>query len=316
MKDLTKMDLQSNSEEVNKLLFDYYMHLSSEAACKGDYVSANSYTSFLMKSFGDNTVLMNLQAKIYAQQGMLTEAGFLWKKCLKIDPDNISFNNALHRINKLQNARVHYQFKSIKLLGGLLLLVVLVLLYSVLLNSLNRQSNDIKQLREQQTAFQNNVDSLIALNKNLSSEKLLDEIKAKLENFEGIGLTSKEEELTVTFNNGLFRKGDHPTDSGTDKVLMLAKVMEPFTGRISLLILGCTDDIPLGNNRKFESDNLLSLARAEAVFKLISHNSRMLNEDILTGTLSKDKVPFKNDSQENRLRNRTVVIKILPKKLL
>jgi len=316
MNDLIKIDLQSLSEEINKFLPDYYFYLSSGAAFTGDYVTAGNYISVLTKSFPESVTLMNLQAKIYAQQGKFTEAAYLWRKCLKIDPDNNKFISALYRIDQLQVSKVYRHLFLAKLLGGLCLIAGFILLISFLLTAIKRQSNDLRILRNQQTLLQNKIDSLTFLETTMVSSGILNEIKTSLWNIDGISMEERKEGLTVTFNEGIFMNGDKLSKSGSDKVIQVAKTLDPFTGRITLVVMGCSDDIPINNAERFQSNQAIRLARSVAVHKLISENSRILPEDILTGTNNESHVPFNNENTVNRLKNRTVTIRILPKKAI
>lgn len=315
MNDLIKIDLQSLSEEINKFLPDYYFYLSSGAAFTGDYVTAGNYISVLTKSFPESVTLMNLQAKIYAQQGKFTEAAYLWRKCLKIDPDNNNFIRALYRIDQLQVSQIYRHLFLVKLLGGLCLIAGFILLISFLLTAIKRQSGDLRILRNQQTLIQNKIDSMIFLETTMvSSSGILNEIETGLKNIDGISIGVRKEELTVTFNEDIFRNGDKLSKSGSDKVIQVAKTLEPFTGRIVLVIMGCSDDVPISNRKTFQNNQELRLARSVAVHKLISENSRIFPEDILTGASHEGHVPFNTENTVNKLKNRTVTIRTLPKK--
>ncbi|GEM_PF-2675297 len=310
MNDISKMDFQSTPEEINKLLFDYYMHLSSEAAFKGDYITASSYISGLSKSFGDNLALMDLQAKIYAQQGMFNEASFLWRKCLKADPNNNHFISALHRIDQLQKSRVFYRFFRFKGVVLTLSLIAIGLLLYTVVAGINRQSANMKLLQEQQITLLAKIDALPAIREIRSSTNILNEVKTNLAKVAGINVVENNGTLLVTFNEGLFRKGAKPLKTGIETIALLAKMLDPFAGRILMSILGCSDDVQIVQGQYFNDDNSLRQARAMAVGKIILKNSRILNEDILTGILSVDKVPFINDNHQNQQKNRTVAIKI------
>ena len=115
-------------DKLNGLVFDYYYSLSTKAASKGDYTLAGSYISELLKSDSEVPVLLDLQAKISAQQGKFKEAEFLWKKCLKADPDNSNYISALNRINKLLSSKA-FRFHGVV---RLLLTIVIILLIAFL----------------------------------------------------------------------------------------------------------------------------------------------------------------------------------------
>lgn len=112
-------------DKLNRIIFDYYYSLSSIAASKGKYNLAREYLSELHLSNGESNLIFELQAKIAAQQGKFKEAEFLWKKCLKIEPDNPQYLAAIHRLNKLQSFKVN-RFALVFKLSNILLIILLL----------------------------------------------------------------------------------------------------------------------------------------------------------------------------------------------
>src|SRR5690606_22078462 len=82
------------------------------------------YISDLLKSNGEIPILLDLQAKIYAQQGKFNEAEFLWKKCIVAEPDNNQFVAALNRIHKIQRFKVFKHFTIYKTLGAIAVILL------------------------------------------------------------------------------------------------------------------------------------------------------------------------------------------------
>lgn len=307
-------DNNLNNEEVlnklNRLLFTYYYSLSINAASKTDYTLAAYYISELHKSNGETPVVLDLQAKIAAQQGKFKEAEFLWKKCLTADPDNTSYISALNRINKLLTSKAFRFYGLIKLLT----ITAAILLFAILIFLFIRRQNEINDKLSLLSGKQNStiarIDS-VPITKTVGTE-LLGTISEKINTIKGINITKTNNELLIVFSGGLFLRGIKIDSLKITPMLQLAKLLESFAGKIVIKIIGSTDDIPVKQG-KFQSNTRLSIARASVIHDLIYENSRLPNEDLLIGSINEANHMFSNDNSENRLKNRTVIIKVVQK---
>lgn len=297
-------------EKLNRLMFDYYFSLSTKAASKGDYALAGSYISELLKSDGEIPVLLDLQAKIAAQQGKFKEAEFLWKKCLKTEPDNVSYISALNRVNKLLSSKAFRFYGILRLLSVLVIILLLTILFFVFIR-------ERKEIRDRLASLSGKHDSTILRIDNgqapqISKNELLPDINNKISVVKGIHVDKTNDELSVVFENGLFYSGIKIKPDQVSTVLQLAKMLESYAGKIVIKIIGSTDDIPVATG-KFKNNNSLSIARANVIYGLVYENSRIPNEDLEIGSLSEVNHIFSNDNSENRLKNRSVIIKIVQK---
>jgi len=75
----------------------------------------------------------------------------------------------------------------------------------------------------------------------------------------------------------------------------LSKELDPFAGKIEIRLMGSTDDIPIPLGYSFE-------------------NSRIPREDLIIGSISESNAVFPNNNTENRLKNRSIIIRITQKK--
>lgn len=301
------------SDVLNKLLFDHYYSIATEEACKGDYSLASSYISDLIKSNGENPILLDLQAKINAQQGKLKEAEFLWKKCIKADPDNNTYIAALNRVCKLQESKIIKHFTLLKLVGAIAGLLILACLLIAVLFSTIEKSSKIAELQEKQADILELIDNSFKNKGNVFADSLIAEIANKVNLVNGTSIRKNNNELVITFNEGLFSNGTKFKLSQEPIVKQLAEVLEPYSAKISITVFGCTDNMPIDNSDQYQSNNALSIARANFVYDIIFRTSRIPIESLIIGGTSENNSPFPNDSRESKMRNRTVVIKIIQK---
>lgn len=297
--------------KLDRLIFDYYFSLSSIAASKGKYGLANNYLSELLKINSESSLVFDLQAKIAAQQGKFREAEFLWKQCLKIEPDNHDYIAALNRINQLQSSKASrflffwpFAFKVV----AVLLLLFMVIFF---VNELKLLHDQLNVINLSTNALTTQVESL-AVSEEPNKFHLM-EIESQLRDFESLTLIESSGEIKIIFNDGLFRFGNRMRNDQIELLNTISKVFSPHAGKIIVTIIGSSDDIPVSKESPFKNNEELSLSRAKTVFDYVYSNSRIPREDFRISSLSEFNSFFPNDSPENRLKNRTVMISITKK---
>lgn len=71
-------------------------------ARNGEYNQAKNILDGILQR-GPNSSVMDLLARIYAQQGQLEKARYYWEKAILLDPQDIDINKGLGFISKIQN---------------------------------------------------------------------------------------------------------------------------------------------------------------------------------------------------------------------
>ncbi len=295
----------------DKIIFIYYFSLSSIAASKGNYSLASEYLSELLKSQEESVIVFDLQAKIAAQQGKFREAEFLWKKCLKAEPDNPDYIAALNRINKIASSksfRFYYLFKLLKVVTIGLLIIILLFFYFYERVDRKQQLASIAGQNEEMLSKVENIINLKA-----PDNALLMKISDKMRTIRGINVDSENNEITILFNEGLFNRGDNVKSDQRITLDNISQTLSPYAGQIIVKIIGSADNTPISYSNAFKTNDDLSISRAKAVFDWVYESSRIPREDFMIGSLSESNSKFTNDTPENRMKNRTVIIKISPK---
>lgn len=311
MKIDTFLSNEDNISKLNKLIFDYYFALSTIEASKGQFSLASSYISELLKSNGESSIILDLQAKIAAQQGKFREAEFLWKKCLKAEPDNPDYIAAQNRINKIissKSVRFYYLFNLLKVVTIVSLIIFLLFFYFYERIDRKQQLEFIIMKNE---AMISKVEDTVNL-KGTFNELLLS-ISNKMKVISGITVENKNNEITILFNEGLFSRGDNIKSNQLLTLDIISQTLSPHAGQVLVKIIGSTDSTPILFSDSFKNNDDLSISRAKAVFDRVYESSRIPREDLMIGSLSESNSRFTNDTPENRMKNRTVSIKISQK---
>ncbi|MEX2409840.1 MAG: OmpA family protein [Candidatus Paceibacterota bacterium] len=301
-------------EKLNRLIVDYYFSLATNAASKGKYNLASNYLAELLQSSGESILVFDLQAKMAAQQGKFKEAEFLWKKCLKIEPDNQKYLGAISRLNKLQGLKVNrfaFLLKLSNILLFILLFFIIIYLYSYYKQDKIERENNFAQLINMHEVMVKRMDSIMSPVQTIN--EVISKIGSKAKSIEVISVHENDSELTITFNEGLFSRGINIKSNQLETLRNFSKVLSPFAGKINVYIIGSSDDIPVANNERFQNNEELSLFRAKVVYDIIYEESKIPREDLSIGSLSALNSVYPNDSPENRLKNRTVNINITQK---
>lgn len=305
--------------EVNLLttkLDEFLLQLKiSEAltfAHKGKFSSADQLFSEIIRDHGENPILLDMQARSFAQQGRISEAESLWKKALLFDPDNMQYQNALRRIYDIQkrSGNLSYYFHLLSSFTIIIIsIIVIILLTSFVKNAVKSFSN-IKNAQEKQTVILERLDNFqhsVQDYKTSASNNIPPIIEI---NIAGINTKSEGNNLIVTFEKGLFDEGAKLKPEAKNILTEFGTYLEPYASRIYINIYGCTDNIPMPEKQIYSDNIALGKARASKVFELFRETTNLPSDKILIGSYGEYLPPFSNNTPEGREKNRTVVIRI------
>lgn len=307
---------KSMSEKVDlsrfdKINFDYYISLAAIEASKGNYTLAGTYLSEVLKSKEESTIVYDLQAKIAAQQGKFREAEFLWKKCLKSDPSNPDYISALNRINILAGAKANRFYFLIDFLKPLVIILLVIVLLFLFFSERWEFKQQWTSLYNQNEELISRTSSLIELN--TSNDDLISKISDDMRAISGISIESSANGITLLFDEGLFSRGVIIKSNQMTTLNLVSKVLSTYAGRVLVKIIGSTDRTPVSIGNNFKNNDELSIFRAKAVMDWIGKYSDIPGDDLMIGSPGEPGTIFPDDTIENKLRNRTVVIKIRQK---
>ncbi len=132
-------------------------------------------------------------------------------------------------------------------------------------------------------------------------------------NLSRAAITKDNSAMQITFDYGLFPSGTRLRPEAREDLQKLAEQMRNQIDDFSIIVEGHTDTIPVHpDNERFIDNFSLGMARAEAVKDLLTEIGNLPAGRIHTASAGQSSPPYPNDTMENRARNRTVTISIIP----
>lgn len=314
--------------------------------------------------------VLDLLARIRAQQGRISEAESLWLKASKLAPSNEAYRDALERIADMQKRPVWLATLWTLFVGVVFLAAILLLGFSgmrfiekrdkaliseITLRNKKTQlilASEIKDLREiirkettrrrndmkvagrsdvpttgpdfsgieagtggkegdtgkTSRSFKSRKPEASAKKGHSGVEKPLElKIKAR-----GIIRKASAKEVVIKFKSGLFKSGVGTTLSPGTRVILstLGQDLEKGVGRISVKVVGYSDNIPISSRSGYHDNKSLGMARSVAVVEYLRSYCNLPISMFEISSAGDENTPYPNDTEQNRARNRTVVIRI------
>jgi type VI secretion system protein ImpK len=279
----------------NDLLQQVLLLRSVALARAGHYDAAEQLLSQLKRA-GTPVAALDLLARIRAQQGRLAEAEKLWIQATEFDPSNDTYAAALRRIARRQRRPTWLSILAGLVLGGVLVILGLELLGGrgpreavnppMTPNDISPASTGVPTGTEPSVPPQLNIHLV------------------------GVQAKAEGSEVVVTFTSGLFLQRSTLTPDARELLGRLAKQLEPMGSRLTIRVVGHTDDTTPPPGFRYPDNTALGLARAMAVAEHLRESSTLPRTVFLLQSLGEEAPPYPNDSRENRARNRTVVLRV------
>jgi flagellar motor protein MotB len=279
---------------------------AAQLARRGHYTEAHSVLATLGGPTSDNPALLDLLARIHAQQGELAEADACWTRVLELDEASAAVQARRYRPAARRAAEV----------AAILLVVTGVGVTSALLarqddpapttpdSALLAELRDTRQAQEdlarQLGGVQGELDTI------RSRTKAIDDLHATL-TAAGLLVTREGDVLTVAFPIGLFSTGTTLTAPGRQALTDLATHLRtPLT----ITVIGHTDNGRLTPRSRYADHIDLGLARARTATMELSTKAGLPLTSFAMTTTGETNPPFPNTTTDNRARNRTVTLRL------
>jgi type VI secretion system protein ImpK len=268
---------------------------ATRLARAGRYAEAITLLDGLQASERETSKVFDLLARIYAQQGKFEEASAYWKQALKQDPGNMTFTAGLRRIEQIQSRPLWAG--AILTLGAVLVAVFIIWFMGLAIR------NQIDSLHK---SFLDNAAKVVrAAKKEIQISKMAVEVP-------GVKVRTKGNSLIVHFDEGLFLSMAYLKPEAKTKLSALGRQLKPHASQISVKVIGCTDNKPVPDGWIFRDNIALGMARAIAVIDYLRGKKELPATIFTVQTGGDSYTPYPNDTPENMLRNRTVIIRICP----
>ncbi len=299
-------------ESVDKLFFS----IAEQQAYVGNFNIALALLDKI-NSQDQQLKIYLLKAKIFAQQKKYEQATIFWKKVLKTNPNNIEANNGLKRIKRLQTflGKLIYPSNKIYLFSFATIFLLLSVIFLF-----KGQSNNKSLINEKKWVKLNqNIQDLNQKIQRLQQQfqplsDYMQQAPNLPSNLPGIRKVKKGNVVTLFFEKGLFYSGnDRLLPEAIPLLRSLAFLLKPLKGKTVIEIIGCTNNLPLPHSSKYLNNEDLGLSRATKIIDYLCRYEGFSANNFFATSMPETNPPYPNDSKANRIKNRTVIIKISKK---
>lgn len=307
---------------------------AASLARSGRYREAHRVLAELGGEESQDAVVLDLLARLHAQQGELAEADACWARALDAGPDPATATRARagrRRIAALQ-ARRYGPSAGRRLTRAALVLAVAGAVVAGTLVWLGSgegsgaaTEEDLAALRNLQSRLSQRIDELTdSLNGDLdqlkgdiddvanSQQRSASELAEDLDG-PGTTVTRQDDALLITFDDGLFAADGQDTTltaEGRDALEDVATRLRKAAVAGPVVVTGHTDDTPLSSASPYSDRVNLGYARAQTAAEEIAGASSISLDSIGIRSRGTTDPPFPNDSAANRARNNTVTLLI------
>lgn len=269
---------------------------AAELARSGRYLEAECLLQHLVQEGSELPAVFDLLARIRAQQGRLLEAQSYWADAIQLSNAKDFYRAALKRIERLQTGPP-WLGRIRPLSIGLGLIFCFILIVAVTLNFLDELKTSTSKIVKH-----NPVNPVIA-----TPIKEHPQIKISIP---GIKVSTKDDQLVLVFETGLFLHHTELRSEAKTTLDLLATQLRPYIGKIQVVIEGHTDDLPIPKGWIYRDNVSLGLQRAVTVIDYLRLKGQLPAKMFKASSVGELHSLYPNDTLDNQLRNRTVVIKI------
>jgi flagellar motor protein MotB len=276
---------------------------ATELARIGRYSEAEGVLAAVDREIESSPDMLDLLARMRAQQGRLAEAEKLWTRANQLEPSNSAFHDALRRIASTQRRSVRRQL-ALPLVVILGLAVVLL----VMTRWLDRNGGQKQPTGAANTsANPSPVETPRAPQTSDSPSVPVPQISVA-----GVKTESENEPnaLRVTFDDGLFARGAVLTPTARQRLKELGLQLKDYADTGSITIIGITDDSSVPLDSRYKDNATLGMERARAVYDYLRTTAGLGAYMFTISSHGAQDPPYPNDTLANRTRNRTVMLRI------
>lgn len=302
---------------------------ASQLAANGELDEAKRLLSRHVSSSTPNETL-DLLARVLVKKGEFDEARQLWLTILERGPDNQDARDAL--------ARLHTHWLAIAVAKRLCLLAALsvtLALAAVGILSLSGlqfyavgsppaallpfsqeepvPASPVKMLVPPAQTFTS--DTNIPTSFEIGSDDQSEQAMPRLPPFFAVSnatVLTNMLEARVIFDEGLFSYRCELTESARARLDEAGRAIAEHAPNCWIIVEGHTDSEPLPATSPFRDNYILGLHRAVAAVAVLK-TTPIPKQDVLVASAGDQHPIFPGDDQETKLKNRTVVIRLLPK---
>jgi flagellar motor protein MotB len=307
---------------------------AARLARSGRYEEAHRVLDELGGEGSEDPAVLDLLARVHAQQGELAEADACWARVQEIHEISASSGSGpspsgpgsarasaragRRRIAALQARRLGMPTGRRLAVGALLLAVGAAVAGAVVASSSDSSEEpgasaspggDLDALRDQQDRL---TEQLGEVEEELGDDDRAtqtppEEVAAGLDG-PGTTVSREADGLLITFDEGLFAAEETMTPEGEEALSDLGRRLVDAGLNGPLIVTGHTDDAPLPYGSPYSDRVNLGFARAQTVAEELATDTGIPLDSMGIRSTGTAEPPFPNDSAANRARNNTVTV--------
>jgi flagellar motor protein MotB len=290
-----------------QVLEDLLIWQASDLARRKKYPEAEAILGLLEISEGKNrSAACDLLGKIRAKQGQYAEARAYFQKAIALNPENLSPREALDGLPGYIRKR-----QTRKLTGVIVPIMTLVIAISLFLWLAHPDSNKSSPVKSN-TGVPNVNRPETGLP--IHMENVAFQGEMHWPTFDNVDIISTQtpSEMRIVFKQGVFAEKCALTADGLRLTSLVAERIKQSKERYFVIIEGHTDNIPVYSGSSYKDNLHLGLSRAETIMRLFSSEYGLDKEMLLPISAGENSPLFSNNHENEKHKNRTVTIRILP----
>lgn len=266
------------------LMMQALLSRAAALARQGRYDSAELVLAGLPRDMPES---IDLLARIRAQQGRMRDAAELWTKALRLDPSNVKFRDGLRKAEHNRWGR-WTRLVVVMAIAALLLLAAGIALQGLAARRSPVATANLVKRPPVVEAEETNISPSVP----------------------GVVQSSSGATTILQFESGLFSRTVLLSSAGKETLAAIGRQIEPHWRQLTLTVVGHTDDLPIVRPGRFQDNEALAVARADAVIRYLSAVSRIPASAWAIRRAPDVRCLYPCDSIAGRLKNRTVELRI------
>jgi flagellar motor protein MotB len=255
--------------------------------------------------------VLDLRARVHAQQGQLDQADSCWAQAERLAPGSGEYAAGRRRIAAIrtQGDRRGSTRLALRTGGVLAAALALALLIDIRLavggSTGPTAAGNASQAPQAPSALASAAAAGTAAGGTSSPADVLATLDLQMP---GVRLRRTPGQISVTFTSGVFTDGTSFSPAGRRVLARLGARLHPYAARITVAIVGYSDDLPVPPGLGYTDNVELGLLRAEAARVDLGTISGIPLAMLPVSSMGDEQLPFPDPSGTAQPRDRTVTL--------
>lgn len=252
----------------------------------------------ILRDMEPDVLVLDLRARIHAQQGLLEQADECWAAAERLASGATEITEGRRRVARMRDGARRSRGRLVFRAGAAAGLVLTLALLVDTRVELGRFSPaPVPYVQPSRTPAQPTQPAAAAL--------------AGMDlRLPGVRVRRRSGEITATFAEGLFREGVTLSPGGRTVLEALGARLRPYAMRISVVVIGHTDDLAVPPSGDYADNVELGTMRATVVREVLRRAAGIPTVRFSVSSLGDVMPLFRGHSVADQARNRTVSLRI------